>query len=285
VRVDCGGGARLTDASEVLVGGSNGDVVIVNVERRSSVAVLHGHDDDVNAICYVNKFGDPNLVASGSDDTVIRVWDRRQPDAVGLLLGHTEGITSLSSRGALLLLLHWLLLLLLLLLHWLLLLHRGVEFTSVALCAAMLADDGWHLLSNGKDSKAKLWDVRRMAPPSTRARDMRRNWDYRWQQPPAAVLHAVHPDDVSVMTYRGHSVLRTLVRAHFSPVETTGQRYIYTGSAVSAAVVCARASDVAMRRVCVLICRGAASCRMAVCLCSTRSPATSCSSCGRTPTS
>lgn len=40
-----------------------------------------------------------------------------------------------------------------------------------------------------------------------------------------------HPRDCSVMTYRGHSVLRTLIRCHFSPVESTGQSYIYSGSA------------------------------------------------------
>lgn len=39
-----------------------------------------------------------------------------------------------------------------------------------------------------------------------------------------------HPADNSVMTYRGHQVLRTLMRAYFSPAHTTGQRYIYTGS-------------------------------------------------------
>ncbi len=33
------------------------------------------------------------------------------------------------------------------------------------------------------------------------------------------------------MTYRGHSVLMTLIRCYFSPAETTGQQYIYTGSA------------------------------------------------------
>jgi DDB1- and CUL4-associated factor 11 len=37
--------------------------------------------------------------------------------------------------------------------------------------------------------------------------------------------------DTSIMTYRGHSVLQTLVRCHFSPAQTTGQRYIYTGCA------------------------------------------------------
>lgn len=33
------------------------------------------------------------------------------------------------------------------------------------------------------------------------------------------------------MTYRGHTVLRTLIRCHFSPAETTGGQYIYSGSA------------------------------------------------------
>lgn len=36
-------------------------------------------------------------------------------------------------------------------------------------------------------------------------------------------------DDTSIMTYRGHRVKKTLIRAKFSPMETTGQRYIYTG--------------------------------------------------------
>lgn len=39
-----------------------------------------------------------------------------------------------------------------------------------------------------------------------------------------------HPHDVSVMTYRGHAVLRTLIRCHFSPIATTDQRYVYSGS-------------------------------------------------------
>lgn len=39
-----------------------------------------------------------------------------------------------------------------------------------------------------------------------------------------------HPKDCSVMTFRGHSVLRTLIRCHFSPRESTGQSYIYSGS-------------------------------------------------------
>lgn len=57
-----------------------------------------------------------------------------------------------------------------------------------------------------------------------------RNWDYRsmtYNKP----RFASHPEDKSVMTFRGHAVLRTLIRCHFSPLATTGQQYVYSGSA------------------------------------------------------
>ncbi len=51
---------------------------------------------------------------------------------------------------------------------------------------------------------------------------------------PKSILSVYHTefvleDDVSVMTYRGHVVNKSLIRAKFSPLESTGQRYIYTG--------------------------------------------------------
>lgn len=42
--------------------------------------------------------------------------------------------------------------------------------------------------------------------------------------------------DTSIMTYKGHVVIKTLVRSRFSPMETTGQRYIYTGCGVGRVV-------------------------------------------------
>ena len=39
-----------------------------------------------------------------------------------------------------------------------------------------------------------------------------------------------HPQDAALQTYRGHHVLRTLMRARFSPMHSTGQAFIYTGS-------------------------------------------------------
>lgn len=42
-------------------------------------------------------------------------------------------------------------------------------------------------------------------------------WDYRWMDYPPQEKGVKHPRDLSVATYRGHSVLRTLIRCYFSP--------------------------------------------------------------------
>jgi WD40 repeat protein len=54
---------------------------------------------DTNAVC---KTQDPNLMASGGDDGMIKLWDNRalgsyQP--VGGFYGHTDGITYLDSAS------------------------------------------------------------------------------------------------------------------------------------------------------------------------------------------
>lgn len=50
--------------------------------------------------------------------------------------------------------------------------------------------------------------------------------------------------DTSVMTYRGHGVLHTLIRCRFSPEFSTGQRFIYsgcsTGKIISESAMCSR---------------------------------------------
>ena len=47
---------------------------------------------------------------------------------------------------------------------------------------------------------------------------------------------AMDEDHSSLMTYRGHQIVHTLIRCRFSPAHTTGQRYIYTGCASGAVV-------------------------------------------------
>ncbi|MBA0696582.1 hypothetical protein Goari_003124, partial [Gossypium aridum] len=110
--------------------------------------------------------------------------------AAGVLIGHLEGITFIDSRG-----------------------------------------DGRYFISNGKDQTTKLWDIRKMSsntPYTQRPRDT--DFDYRWMDYPTHARALKHPHDQSLATYRGHNVLRTLIRCYFSPAYSTGQKYIYTGS-------------------------------------------------------
>ena len=172
--------------------------------------------------------GSPEIVYTGSDDTLIKVWDRRtvggaaeaptsshdpsdlgggdfadspaesSTKAVGVLAGHTEGVAHLDARG-----------------------------------------DGRYLCSNGKDQTLRIWDVR-MMHSTTDFRRMRQtegqniaatrmDWDYRWMPYPATGYDVRHPLNCSVHAFRGHSVLQTLIRAYFSPGQSTGHRYVYTG--------------------------------------------------------
>lgn len=93
--------------------------------------------------------------------------------------------------------------------------------------------DGRYVLSNAKDQTCKLWDLRKMMSKDdadkvdinlyTTGFEYRRdNFDFnRWNP---------HPHDCSLVTFRGHSVLKTLIRCHFSPPGSTDSRYVYSGS-------------------------------------------------------
>ncbi|KAL8278391.1 hypothetical protein RQP46_009283 [Phenoliferia psychrophenolica] len=190
------------DGSEIVAGANtngtgHGQIFVYDIETNRTVLRVRAHAGDVNAVAFADE-GSSNLLLSGSDDTFVKVWDRRSLSgerASGTLVGHTEGITFVAPKG-----------------------------------------DGRYCLSNGKDQAVKLWDLRMMMGDQkfdelrlSRVDFGIRNFDYReayYRKP----THLKHPHDVSVMTYRGHSVLRTLIRCHFSPAATTDQRYIYSGS-------------------------------------------------------
>lgn len=111
------------DAREIVAGASHGDIFLYDIERGMSNPRIEAHDDDVNAVDFADK-SSSNVLVSGSDDSFIKVWDRRSmrgQTPSGVLVGHTEGITFVSSKG-----------------------------------------DGRYVVSNGKDQTAKLWDLRMM---------------------------------------------------------------------------------------------------------------------------
>ncbi|XVE82012.1 hypothetical protein DITRI_Ditri15bG0112900 [Diplodiscus trichospermus] len=181
-----------TDGRELVAASSNNSIYVYDLEsKRPSLRIL-AHKSDVNTVCFADETG--HLIFSGSDDHLCKVWDRRcfvsQGKAAGVLIGHLEGVTFIDSRG-----------------------------------------DGRYFISNGKDQATKLWDIRKMSS-NTAYNPWQRDpeWDYRWMEYPTHAKNLKHPHDQSLATYKGHSVLRTLIRCYFSPVYSTGQKYIYTGS-------------------------------------------------------
>lgn len=185
------------DGRELVAGTSADSIVVYDIESRQVLHHIHGHDDHVNAVCFADK-SSPHIVYSGSDDSTIKVWDRRSMGSgreAGAFVGHLEGLTYIDSKG-----------------------------------------DGRYILSNGKDQSMKLWDLR-MAKSSAQFREespQRRHiggtFDYRREAYDEEDWDP-HPQDNSVVTFRGHKVLRTLIRCHFSPPSSTNSRYVYSGSA------------------------------------------------------
>jgi WD repeat-containing protein 23 len=182
-----------TDGREIVAGSSDDSIYVYDLEANKLSLRIDAHTSDVNTVCFADESG--HLIYSGSDDSLCKVWDRRcfraKGKPAGILIGHLEGVTFLDSLG-----------------------------------------DGRYLISNGKDQSIKLWDIRKMSSRVPRDRGGYRNyeWDYRWMDYPPQARELKHPGDQSVATYRGHSVLRTLIRCYFSPAHSTGQKYIYTGS-------------------------------------------------------
>eukprot|EP00803_Ostreobium_quekettii_P011162 evm.model.scf_1154EXC.2 EVM.evm.TU.scf_1154EXC.2 scf_1154EXC:21146-23272(+) len=184
------------NGQEIVAGTSNCNICVYDLEAQKPTMTVQAHRDDVNAVTFLDDSA--NVFASGSDDALVKIWDRRtlgpRLRAAGVLVGHTEGVTHLDGKG-----------------------------------------DGHSLISNCKDQTVKLWDLRKSVTEGALAKRCTPrlphfHWDYRWSRYPGEGRNIVHPDDASLMTYRGHSVLKTLIRAYFSPSFTTGQRYIYTGS-------------------------------------------------------
>ncbi|KAI0328495.1 WD40 repeat-like protein [Cubamyces sp. BRFM 1775] len=184
------------DGNEVIAGGSSMIFVYDLIANKRTVKIA-GHNDDVNSCCWADT-ASGNVLISASDDTFVKVWDRRSLSATqkpsGVLIGHTEGITYVSAKG-----------------------------------------DGRYIISNGKDQILRLWDLRMMRSNSDFESVARQHYgvphfDYRGDKYPRPRYKA-HPLDCSVSKFIGHEVLRTLIRCHFSPAETTGQQYIYSGSA------------------------------------------------------
>ncbi|KAF7804795.1 LEC14B protein [Senna tora] len=175
-----------TDGRELVAGSSGDSIYVYDLEANKLSLRILAHTSDVNTVCFADETS--HLIYSGSDDTFCKVWDRRcliaKGKPAGVLMGHLEGITYIDSRG-----------------------------------------DGRYFISNGKDQSIKLWDIRKMSSNVTCNPGYRSyEWDYRWMDYPPQAKDLKHICDQSVATYRGHSVLRTLIRCYFSPAFRKGER-------------------------------------------------------------
>ncbi|KAJ7559677.1 hypothetical protein O6H91_04G096100 [Diphasiastrum complanatum] len=179
------------DGREIVAGGSDKSIYVYDLEANKRVCGYVAHKDEVNAVAFSDESS--HLIFSGSDDHNCKVWDRRcfaiNSKPAGILFGHLEGITFIDSKR-----------------------------------------DGRHFISNGKDQTLKLWDIRKMSsgPPnrSKLPKIPTFNWDYRWMEYPGMNKDIRHPYDQSLMTYKGHLVLQTLIRCYFSPVHRFCMRFI-----------------------------------------------------------
>ncbi|KAI5701059.1 hypothetical protein M8J76_006202 [Diaphorina citri] len=193
------------DSSEILGGANDGCLYVYDLDNKKCALKIKGHGDDVNTVCFADESS--NILYSGGDDGLCKVWDRRTLNEttakpVGVLAGHRDGITFIDPKG-----------------------------------------DSRHLISNSKDQTIKLWDVRKFSNKTAQRNTFRavceQNWDYRRENVPRqlTMTKSLLEGDTSVMTYRGHTVLQTLIRCRFSPAFSTGQRYIYTGCAAGRIVL------------------------------------------------
>ncbi|XP_055644897.1 DDB1- and CUL4-associated factor 11 [Toxorhynchites rutilus septentrionalis] len=184
---------------QILAGANDGCLYAYDLvgDRRVLMVLVAEEKHDVNAVGFLDETS--NIFFSGTDNGVIKIWDRRclnevNPAPAGVLVGHYDGITYIDSRN-----------------------------------------DGRYIISNSKDQSIKLWDLRVFSPSNAeekaRLHLSHGNWDYRWDEVPKKFYNPTKSleGDTSVMTYRGHRVQKSLIRAKFSPAATTGQRYIYTG--------------------------------------------------------
>lgn len=89
-----------SDSNEILCGSSDRHIYIYDLNRREVSIKILAHNDDINTACYLETSNN-NLIVSGSDDRLCKVWDRRTIEKgipAGIMIGHLEGITHTYSK-------------------------------------------------------------------------------------------------------------------------------------------------------------------------------------------
>lgn len=137
------------DTKEIVAGSKGEEILIYDlIANRVSTKVSHSHKDEINSVCFANRLNS-QIIFTGSDDTLVKIWDRRMLGTnnreVGAFVGHHEGITNVASKG-----------------------------------------DGYYVASNSKDQLLKVWDIRKLTSSDDlkSINIPRRRFDYRYQKYP-----------------------------------------------------------------------------------------------------
>lgn len=89
------------DGQEIVAGGSQ-NIFVYDLQANQQTVQIPAHDWDINSCCWADT-ASGNVLISGSDDTFVKVWDRRSLGTAakpsGVLIGHVEGITYVAPKG------------------------------------------------------------------------------------------------------------------------------------------------------------------------------------------
>jgi len=89
------------DSREILGGANDGCLYVYDREINKQTSRIQAHKDDINAVSFLDD--STHLLASGGDDGLVMVWDRRSlrqdaPVPVGVLAGHSDGLTFIDPK-------------------------------------------------------------------------------------------------------------------------------------------------------------------------------------------
>jgi WD repeat-containing protein 23 len=80
------------DTREIVAGSKKADILVYDLfSNRVSTRVSGCHTDEINSICFANRL-QSNLIFTGSDDGLVKIWDRRSlgnsARSAGAFVGH-----------------------------------------------------------------------------------------------------------------------------------------------------------------------------------------------------
>lgn len=81
------------DNTLAVSGGEDCTLVLFNFRTKQTLKRMDGHRMGVSCLAFLSA----NLIASGSDDHTVKIWDLNEGICIATLEGHTRGITALSA--------------------------------------------------------------------------------------------------------------------------------------------------------------------------------------------